>query len=66
LKIAKAVGEIFEKSIKAMDNIDTIENGINENPNQINNSPRLSNPSIPKQTKQGNISKKQHSTNKKF
>jgi hypothetical protein len=48
-----------------MNNIDTIENGISENLNQINNSPRLSNPSIPKQTKQGKISTKQHSNNNK-
>jgi len=50
----KAVQEIFEKSIKAMDNVDNIENGTSENSNQINNSPRLSNPSKP--VKRGNSS----------
>jgi len=47
-----------------MNNLDTIENGISENINEITNSPRLSNPTIIKQIKQGNISRKQHSTNK--
>lgn len=60
----KGVQEIFEKSVKTMDNIDFIENGINENIPSVNISPRLSNPSIPKQIKQGNISTKQNSTNK--
>ncbi len=51
--------EIFEKSVKAMDNVDTIENGSSENSNQITNSSRLSNPSIKKQLKNG-----KNSTNK--
>jgi hypothetical protein len=47
-----------------MDNNDSSENGMSENVNQLNNSPRLSNGSIPKQTKQGKTSTKQHSNNK--
>lgn len=47
-----------------MDNIDLIENVINENVSSGNNSPHLSNSSISKQIKQGNISTKQNSTNK--
>ena len=62
----KAVREIFEKSIKAMDNVDTIENGITETAinSNLNNPSRSSNPSINKNSKPGDKSTKQPSSNK--
>jgi len=65
--------EIFEKSIKAMDNVDTNENGTNDNSinlnlNQTNTSASRS--SVPSLNKNSNtklhryISNKQQSTNK--
>ncbi|CAF3827555.1 unnamed protein product [Rotaria sp. Silwood1] len=65
----RAVHEICEKSIKAMDNIDTNENGINEYSNEKVNSRRSSNSSAninsnSKQIINRNLSKTQTHTNK--
>ncbi|CAF2909480.1 unnamed protein product, partial [Rotaria sp. Silwood2] len=65
----RAVQEIFEKSIKAMDNIDTFENGTNEYLNEKTNSRRSSNSSANmnsncKQPINRNLSKNQSLTNK--
>ncbi|CAF1150059.1 unnamed protein product [Rotaria magnacalcarata] len=67
----QAVQEIFEKSLKAMDNIDSTENGTNEysNSNEKNNSRRSSNSSAninsnSKQTINKNLTNNQHQSNK--